>query len=82
MNRSDQGRGRPRVHGGAVTLAVLLAAVVGAGTVAAQDASAPAGGTVKVGFISPVTGFVSALGIDMRRGWSSTGSSTAPRLGA
>jgi branched-chain amino acid transport system substrate-binding protein len=27
------------------------------------------GGTVKVGFISPVTGFVAALGTDMRRGW-------------
>jgi branched-chain amino acid transport system substrate-binding protein len=26
-------------------------------------------GTVKVGFISPTTGFVAALGTDMRRGW-------------
>ncbi|HXG39328.1 MAG TPA: ABC transporter substrate-binding protein [Candidatus Limnocylindrales bacterium] len=36
----------------------------------AASASAPApGGTVKVGFISPTTGFVAALGIDMKRGW-------------
>jgi branched-chain amino acid transport system substrate-binding protein len=28
-----------------------------------------AGGTVKVGFISPTTGFVAALGTDMKRGW-------------
>lgn len=27
------------------------------------------GETVKVGFISPTTGFVAALGIDMKRGW-------------
>ena len=27
------------------------------------------GGTVKVGFISPTTGFVAALGTDMKRGW-------------
>jgi branched-chain amino acid transport system substrate-binding protein len=31
--------------------------------------SASGGGTVKLGFISPVTGFVAALGTDMRRGW-------------
>ena len=71
MNGSNQGRGARHVRRGAASLAVLVAAVVGAGSVAAQDASssAPAGGTVKVGFISPVTGFVSALGTDMRRGW-------------
>jgi branched-chain amino acid transport system substrate-binding protein len=28
-----------------------------------------AGGTVTVGFISPTTGFVAALGTDMKRGW-------------
>jgi branched-chain amino acid transport system substrate-binding protein len=33
------------------------------------DGGGGAGGTVKVGFISPVTGFVAALGRDMRRGW-------------
>jgi branched-chain amino acid transport system substrate-binding protein len=32
-------------------------------------ASAAAGGTVTVGFISPTTGFVAALGTDMKRGW-------------
>jgi branched-chain amino acid transport system substrate-binding protein len=32
-------------------------------------ASAGAGGTVTVGFISPTTGFVAALGTDMKRGW-------------
>jgi branched-chain amino acid transport system substrate-binding protein len=35
----------------------------------AAPASAGAGGTVTVGFISPTTGFVAALGTDMKRGW-------------
>jgi hypothetical protein len=33
------------------------------------DGGGGGGGTVKVGFVSPVTGFVAALGTDMRRGW-------------
>ena len=68
MNGSNQRRGSRHVHRGAVALTAVVAAVVGAGGVAAQDASAPAG-TVKVGFISPTTGFVAALGTDMKRGW-------------
>src|SRR5687767_11243492 len=38
---------------------------------AAPSGAAPsgAGGTVTVGFISPTTGFVAALGTDMKRGW-------------
>lgn len=47
---------------------VALAAVVGALPTTAQEEGA-AGETVKVGFISPVTGFVAALGTDMKRGW-------------
>jgi branched-chain amino acid transport system substrate-binding protein len=35
----------------------------------AQSSEAAGGGTVTVGFISPVTGFVAALGTDMKRGW-------------
>jgi branched-chain amino acid transport system substrate-binding protein len=69
MNGSNQVRGPRRVPRAVVALAALVAAVMGAGGVAAQDASAPAGGTVKVGFISPTTGFVAALGTDMQRGW-------------
>ena len=33
------------------------------------EPSASATGSVKVGFISPTTGFVAALGTDMKRGW-------------
>lgn len=48
-----------------------------AGSAGTGSASAPAaseqtgsqGGTVKIGFISPTTGFVAALGTDMKRGW-------------
>ena len=35
----------------------------------AAGSAAPAAGSVKVGFISPTTGFVAALGTDMKRGW-------------
>jgi branched-chain amino acid transport system substrate-binding protein len=49
-----------------LALALVLAAC-------APDEETPGsvsgGGTVKLGFISPVTGFVAALGTDMRRGW-------------
>jgi branched-chain amino acid transport system substrate-binding protein len=36
-----------------------------------EEADEPdeSGGSVKIGFISPVTGFVAALGTDMKRGW-------------
>ena len=34
------------------------------------DTTGGAEGTVKVGFISPTTGFVAALGTDMQRGWN------------
>lgn len=37
--------------------------------VVASPAPTSEGRTVKVGFISPTTGFVAALGIDMKRGW-------------
>ncbi len=64
------GRGRSTRPAGAAVVAVALAAVLGAGAAVAQDPSdAASGGTVKVGFISPVTGFVAALGQDMRNGW-------------
>jgi branched-chain amino acid transport system substrate-binding protein len=49
-----------------LTLALVL-------TACAPDEETPGGGaaegSVKLGFISPVTGFVAALGTDMRRGW-------------
>jgi len=51
-----------------LVLAVALAAAACApdeGTSGGEET----GGTVKLGFISPVTGFVAALGTDMRRGW-------------
>jgi len=35
----------------------------------AASAAPSAGGTVTVGFMSPTTGFVAALGTDMKRGW-------------
>ncbi len=62
--------GERRRPTGAALLAIVAATTLGAGAAAAQSGS-PAGpaGTVKVGFISPVTGFVEALGTDMRRGW-------------
>lgn len=63
-HRSRGGRSARPV--GSAALAVALAAVVGGGAAIAQDQS---GGTVKVGFIAPVTGFVAALGQDMRNGW-------------
>jgi len=40
-----------------------------AGPASEAPASAGAGGTVTVGFMSPTTGFVAALGTDMKRGW-------------
>jgi branched-chain amino acid transport system substrate-binding protein len=51
---------------GALVLALVLVAC-------APDQDTPGGGagggSVKLGFISPTTGFVAALGTDMRRGW-------------
>jgi branched-chain amino acid transport system substrate-binding protein len=35
----------------------------------AEPSASGAGGSVTVGFISPTTGFVAALGTDMQRGW-------------
>ena len=48
-------------------MALALTGSLLAGGAVAQEADGD--GTVKVGFISPVTGFVAALGTDMRRGW-------------
>jgi branched-chain amino acid transport system substrate-binding protein len=52
-------------------LLVVLALTVAASACAPDEdtGGGEAGGTVKLGFISPVTGFVAALGTDMRRGW-------------
>jgi len=52
-------------------LLVVLALTVAASACAPDEdtGGGEPGGTVKLGFISPVTGFVAALGTDMRRGW-------------
>jgi branched-chain amino acid transport system substrate-binding protein len=52
-------------------LLVVLALTVAASACAPDEdtGGGEAGDTVKLGFISPVTGFVAALGTDMRRGW-------------
>jgi branched-chain amino acid transport system substrate-binding protein len=52
-------------------LLVVLALTVAASACAPDEdtGGGEAGGTVALGFISPVTGFVAALGTDMRRGW-------------
>ena len=51
-------------------LVVVTALALAASACAPQeDGGGQAGGRVKLGFISPVTGFVAALGTDMRRGW-------------
>jgi len=55
-----------------VRLLVVVTALALAATACAPDedgGGGQAGGSVKLGFISPVTGFVAALGTDMRRGW-------------
>jgi branched-chain amino acid transport system substrate-binding protein len=52
-------------------LLVVVALALAASACAPQEdgGGGQAGGSVKLGFISPVTGFVAALGTDMRRGW-------------
>jgi branched-chain amino acid transport system substrate-binding protein len=53
-------------------LLLVVAALALAASACAPDEDGggdQAGGSVKLGFISPVTGFVAALGTDMRRGW-------------
>jgi branched-chain amino acid transport system substrate-binding protein len=53
-------------------LLLVVAALALAASACAPDedgGGGQAGGTVKLGFVSPVTGFVAALGTDMRRGW-------------
>jgi len=52
-------------------LLVILALTLAAAACAPDEdtGGGGTGGTVKLGFISPVTGFVAALGTDMRRGW-------------
>jgi branched-chain amino acid transport system substrate-binding protein len=55
-----------------VRLLVVVTALALAASACAPDedgGGGQAGGSVKLGFISPVTGFVAALGTDMRRGW-------------
>jgi branched-chain amino acid transport system substrate-binding protein len=63
-----RGRGRQRA---ARVLLVALVLVFAASACAPDEETTGGGteGTVKLGFISPVTGFVAALGTDMRRGW-------------
>lgn len=58
-------------QGTARLLLVSLALTLAAAACAPDEdgGGAGTGGTVKLGFISPVTGFVAALGTDMRRGW-------------
>ncbi len=58
-------------QGAARLLLVSLALTLAAAACAPDEdgGGAGTGGTVKLGFISPVTGFVAALGTDMRRGW-------------
>ena len=56
----------------AVRLVLVVLAIALAASACAPDedtGGGETGGTVKLGFISPVTGFVAALGTDMRRGW-------------
>lgn len=66
IKASSAGRRRAAPFLCVLALALVLAAC-------APDEETPGsvsgGGTVKLGFISPVTGFVAALGTDMRRGW-------------
>ena len=52
-------------------LLVVVAVALAASACAPKEdnGGGQAGGSVKLGFISPVTGFVAALGTDMRRGW-------------
>ena len=52
-------------------LLVILALTLAAAACAPDEdtGGGGTGGTVNLGFISPVTGFVAALGTDMRRGW-------------
>jgi branched-chain amino acid transport system substrate-binding protein len=50
-------------------LVVVAVALAASACTPQEDGGSQAGGTVKLGFISPVTGFVAALGTDMRRGW-------------
>jgi branched-chain amino acid transport system substrate-binding protein len=56
----------------AARLVLVVLAIALAASACAPDedtGGGETGGTVKLGFISPVTGFVAALGTDMRRGW-------------
>jgi branched-chain amino acid transport system substrate-binding protein len=62
-------RWKGRQRAGRLLLAALALAVAAAACAPDEDRSGGTGGTVKLGFISPVTGFVAALGTDMRRGW-------------
>lgn len=50
-------------------LVVVAVALAASACAPKEDSGGQAGGSVKLGFISPVTGFVAALGTDMRRGW-------------
>ena len=52
-----------------VLLVVVAVALAASACAPKEDSGGQAGGSVKLGFISPVTGFVAALGTDMRRGW-------------
>jgi branched-chain amino acid transport system substrate-binding protein len=63
-----QGNRRPR-RTARLLLVVVAVALAAAACAPEEDSGGQAGGTVKLGFISPVTGFVAALGTDMRRGW-------------
>jgi branched-chain amino acid transport system substrate-binding protein len=60
---------RPRRTVRLLLLVVVAVALAASACAPEEDGGSQAGGTVKLGFISPVTGFVAALGTDMRRGW-------------
>ena len=50
-------------------LVVVAVALAASACAPKEDGGGQTAGSVKLGFISPVTGFVAALGTDMRRGW-------------
>jgi branched-chain amino acid transport system substrate-binding protein len=81
MERVRAGRGRALA---ALAFGGLLTALPGAAIAQSEapaTSAAPAAGTVKVGFISPTTGFVAALGTDMKRGWELYWEQNGPTAG-
>ena len=62
-------RRQPRRTARLLSVVAALALAASACAPDEDGGGGQAGGSVKLGFISPVTGFVAALGTDMRRGW-------------